>query len=265
MTMRAAVRVHRPRRRLLAFVALAAATVVVLAGCQADAGTAAYIGNTRITNAMVDRTADSVSNVPGATVADLRLSTLENLAFIQIAQRYARLKGYPAPAVTADQLDAYGTSLQLSPAEARTNPFVVSTATARAWTSFLLSKTPSVTPTDAELLDIYQRAVAAGLADPNSFETIKPQIASVDGLGAAIALQRDLEAQMRRYGVQTSPRYQIACTKAPCAPIEYPLLLLQTQDGSSSFHAVVLPLSAPVASPAVLDAPVTAVPQAPAS
>jgi hypothetical protein len=259
VTERAAERVRRPRRRLLAAVAVGAIAVSALAGCQADAGTAAYVGKMRITDAKVNQTAGSVTSAPGLTTAELRRSTLVNLAFIEIAKRYATEKGYAAPDISADRLDALATRLNVDPKDAATNAFVVAAVTARAWADLLRSKTPAVTPTDAELMDIYQRAVAVGLAPPGTFNTIKPQIAAVPELGAAIAVQRDLEARMRTYGVSTSPRYQGACPKAPCAPVAFPLLLLQTQAGS--FDAVVLPLGKTVASPAVVDAPATTAPQ----
>lgn len=241
-------------------VAVGTVAIIALAGCRTNAGTAAYVGDTRITDATVDKTADSVTNVPGYTPDALRANTLADLTFIEIAKRYAKAKGYAAPTVTADQLDTLATQVGVAPDRASTNAFVVATVTARSWANLLLDKTTAVRPTDAELLEIYQRAVAQGVADPNTFDTLKPQIAAVDGLGAALALRRELLTRMRQDGVTTSPRYRLDCPSAPCRPIAFPLLILQGGQGGSVFNAVVLPLSTTTGSPAVVDAPVTIAP-----
>lgn len=219
-------------------VALSVLAAVVLTGCRSQPGVAAYVDDTRYTDASVEQMTASVQHLiaEGAT-GNVRQQIVADEVFVDIAKRYAKEHDYPAPTVHVDAVTA---QYKLPP----DNAWAKLTAEADAYRQLLLQHADKVTPTDAELRDIYDRAVAAHLADPNAFDAIKPQILAIDGVAQAVAVKRALTDAVRRYHVTVNPRYQ---------PSEFSLLQLQTGQGQG-FDAVVLPFGASAASPAVIPA-----------
>ncbi|HKD97477.1 MAG TPA: hypothetical protein VKB69_07710 [Micromonosporaceae bacterium] len=266
MTQRAAVR----GRRLLASLALSAVAVGALSACQGQPGTAATVGGTRIT---VDEIERSISGVvaacesakatatpePGATAApvpppcvppveELRAFAVQDKVAIEVAKRYAAEHGIKAPTVS-DQ-DVAQTAEQLGvPAD---NAFVRDFVTATAWANSLDDATNPVTPTDADLRGIYDRALRAGITD-QPFPKVRVAISQIQGLGQAVGVQRELQAAADKYGVTINPRYQPAAEIGnPINSLEMPLLRIQGPGGAVTVLAVEFGHSA---SPAVASVP----------
>lgn len=263
MTERAAVRAGSPRRRLIAVVALGALALGALAGCRTDAGTAAFVGHTRVTDAQVNA---AVAATPAGVVpaADgLQADVVQKLIFVAIAEQYAAAEHIPAPVITADSYPQYVTQAKLTVSNPAKNPYIVATVAYSAWLNQLLTKTTAGTPTEAQLRYSYDAAVKLGLVDPASqpYAQLKSQISTLSDYPQAAALQTSMAGWVKAHDVTVSPRYQPDCAAASCPPLAASLLPLTTPSGQ--YDALVLPLGAVSSDPAVVDAP-SAVSTAPA-
>jgi hypothetical protein len=90
------------------------------------------------------------------------------------------------------------------------------------------------TPTEADYRDVFERAVKAGLALPNQYDTVKPQLAQLTQINHYVAQRDVLMAQAKADHVKTNPRYQ---------PLEFTLMTISTNT-NRTFEAVVLPIGA---------------------
>lgn len=230
MTQRAAVR----GRRLVAALALSVLGVGGLSACQGQPGAAAFVDGTRITVGDVD---NSVKDIPaGAPLVKqlgtqyrsiLRQVSVQDMVAIELAKRFAAEHGIKPPVADPQTIAQYAEQLSVSP----DNDFVQNLVTAQAWTNTLDDSATPVTPTDAELRGIYDRAKAAGITD-KPFEGVKGAIAQISGLGQAVAVQRELDAAAKKYGLSVNPRYQPSAELGnPVTSLEMPLLQIQGPGG----------------------------------
>ncbi len=261
MSERAAVRAGSPRRRLLVAAAVGALVLGALVGCRNEAGTAAYVGGTRITYDQVNAVA---AGMPGPDKArQLECDPpIANLTFIEVVKDYAAANRLTLPVVSATDLTSAATAFGAPPDEAQTSPFVKTCATAIEYNNFLSTKVAAVTPTDTELQPGYQSAVDAGIVPAGQFDSYKQQLLQVTGVGQAFGVSRALATTAAKAGVEVNPRFAPSCTVAPCTPLSFTILRLQTQ-GGASFRAVTLPLTGSATKPAVVDTPTPAPPIAP--
>ncbi len=226
-----------PRRALVA-AAAAALVVTVLTGCRSDPRVAAYVNGKTITEAQVD-----------SMVADARTAAQRNAAQAQTAGGTAEHVPSRAEAVsvlTTQEIarqtlaDKNLTKAQVDPGQvAQQFGVPVGSSYAGALTDIVAGIIAlanavgnNAQPSDAELRDVYDRAVAKGLAAPGTFEQVKPQLLQVNGLPQDISVRNELATSAAHTGVTVNPRY---------APLEFPVVTLSTPDGRS-FVAVALPL-----------------------
>ena len=250
MTQRAAVR----GRRLLAVLALSVVAVGGLSACQGQPGAAAFVGNTRIS---VNDVENSIKGIPPdflpANLQDQYLTVLRQVAVqdkvtIEVAKRYAAAHGIKAPVSDPQSLSQLAAELKVGP----DNRFVQDRVAAQDWGPWLDDHATPVTPTDADLRGIYDRAKAAGVTNL-TFDEVKGQIGQISGLGQALAVQRGLEAAAKSYGVSVSPRYQPSAELGnPVTGLELPLLQIQGSGGPVTVLAVEFGSSA---NPAVVTEP----------
>ena len=100
--------IRSPRRRLTAIAVMGALAVGALAGCRTDAGTAAYVGNTRITNDQVNAIVDSAPQL-GADLTGARQEVVNDLVYLAAVQKYAtanKIKLTPVDDATAGAVRA---------------------------------------------------------------------------------------------------------------------------------------------------------------
>jgi hypothetical protein len=251
------------RRRVVVAVAIGLTAIGLLSACRMDAGSAAFVGNSRITEAYVDKVASSVpQSATSISVNQARDLAVTYTTFNALAEHIAKDKGYARPAPTTEQISTIVTDFNIPVAQSSTNEFVKVLAQANAWENFLAGKAASVTPTDPELKQVYDNLVAQGVITPtdpgSSFSELKSAIAGLQGIGNAVTLQRQLEVAAKKYDLDINPRYAISCTVAPCSAIQIPLLPVQLQDGSSKIGLYVR--LGGDALPVVLDSPAPAAP-----
>ena len=235
-------------RRVLAAAAAAALVVTVLTGCRSDPRVAAYVNGKTITETQVDSMVDEAAKAArdagqaadGNGAAGVHLPTRAEAVSVLATQEIAR-QTLADRSLTKAQIDAgqvaqqFGVPAGTSYANALTD--VVASIIV------LESEAGNAQPTDAELRDVYDRAVAGGLAAPGTFDQIKPQLLQVQGLPQDIAARNELAKGVAHGGVNVNPRY---------TPLEFPVETLSTQDGRS-FVAVALPLGQPAGGGAVTD------------
>jgi hypothetical protein len=247
----------RSRSRLAAVAAIGVLALGGLAACRTDAGTAAYVGNTRITDSQVESVVKLVpSNLPDASA--VRVGVVNDFVFNAVAAKYAASKGISAPAVTDDVRAEAAQALQVSN-DAKHRPLIDLEAQANQWKQALLSTAPNTPPTDADLMTAFNNVKAA--IPGVTFEQLKPQILQLQGLSQAVALRNQMASAIKGYDISISPRYANNCVKAPCPGTYVPLLQAQGQAGT--LDVVTLPLTQDNATPAVVDQPAPAT-QAPA-
>ena len=239
---------QRAARRLLATAALSVVALGALSACAGQPGAAAIVGQTRITTAEVDKALDGViaqcdaakaSAAPvggqqgpppicGAGVDELRSLELQYKVTTEVASQLAAEKGITAPAVDPKTVEQYRAGLGLDSAY----PFVTDLVTAQAWVDQLKKTATPVTPTAAELMSIYNIGRAEGVTT-DTYAQDKPIIAQIDGLGAALAVQRELTDAGARYGVSISPRFQpTAMVGAAANAMQIPLLEVSGPGGN---------------------------------
>ena len=217
-----------------------------LSACRSDAGTAAFVGNTRFTDAQVTKAALGVKT-PGVSSSDVKHDYVLNLVYIEVLRKYAAATGVTLTEPTADYLSQLATQFDAP----TTDPFVVAQARTRAYAESLAAKATPATPTDAELQPMFQRAVAAQLADPTAFDTFKSTIMGVPGFTNFVGLQKELVKSETNDNISINPRYAAPCTASPCSGFQFDMLPLGNGQGQQ-FSSVILPLG-PDSTPAVLD------------
>lgn len=232
-------------RRVLAAAAAAALVVTVLTGCRSDPRVAAYVDGKTITEAQVDsmvadakKAADQ--NAQAAQGNSVHVPTRAEAVSVLTTQEIAR-QTLADKSLTKAQIDAgrvaqqFGVPAGSSYAGALTD--VIASIIA------LANSVGNSQPSDADLRDVYDRAVAGGLAAPDTFDQIKPQLLQVNGLPQDISARNELARSAAHSTVSVNPRY---------TPLEFPVETLSTQDGRS-FVAVALPLGPASGAGAVKD------------
>jgi hypothetical protein len=261
VTQRAAV----PARRLLAAVALSVVAVGALSACQDQAGTAAFVGGTRITVGDVEKSVDGIlaacdaakasasatAAAPpacGPTAQELRALAVQDKVTIAVASRYAAEHGIKPPVVDPQEIATTAQQLGI----AANDPFINEYVTARAWANALDDAATPVTPTEAELHGIYDRARSAGVTN-QPYAQVRAPISQITGLGQAVAVQRELAAAATSYGVSIGPRYQPSAeVGTPAVGLQLPLLQIQGPAGPVTVLSVDF---GQTASPAVVSVP----------
>src|SRR6185369_9622917 len=97
--------IRSPRRRLTAIAVMGALAVVALAGCRTDAGSAAYVGNTRITTDQVNDVIDSAPQL-SADLTGARQEVVNDLVYLAAVQKFAaanKIKLTPVDDATREQ------------------------------------------------------------------------------------------------------------------------------------------------------------------
>jgi hypothetical protein len=227
-------------RRFVLFAILAVVATVGLAGCQTQPGTAAYIGDTRITDAQVDQSvakiqADLAKYHPETSfqIGDLRTYVIQRMVINELSRQYAAEQKIAVPTP-----DYQGASAQigLPPSD----PLVTLSADEDGYRKALLAKAKPRQPTEEEVRAIYDQ-VTASVGDLGDYATVRPQIVALPTLAPALGLKTALTDAAKRIGVGVSPRYQ---------PLTVPLL---TIGSSPQVDIVTLSLGASPGTPAVRD------------
>jgi hypothetical protein len=264
-------------RRLFAAAAAGALALAALTGCRSDPSVAAYVGDSQITEAQVDKvitdvtqdvTADNAAasgtatqadgadpTAPAAEKAPARSDVVGVLVTSAVIDRALHHRGLSATAPDASAIAQIAQGYQI-PAR---SSYAADLADLRAGLAALLDQAnPNFQPTDADLRVAYDNAVAAGVAPPNDFNAVKPTFLQVEGLAQYVSVRTDLAKSASQAGITINPRY---------APLAFPLMILQSQTGQT-FVAVSLPLGkTSTASPAVVDvkpSPAATLPDQPA-
>ena len=251
--------IRSPRRRLTAIAVMGALAVVALAGCRTDAGSAAYVGNTRITTDQVNDVIDSAPQL-SADLTGARQEVVNDLVYLAAVQKFAaanKIKLTPVDDATREQ---YAQAYQV-PNDAAHRKFIDFEASVSNWTQDLLKAQPGSTPSDADLMRLFNE-LKADFPEGTTFDQAKPTLLNVPNVRQGIELRNGLEKAFQDYDISISPMYTAKCTKAPCAAPTVPLVSVQGQDGRP-ITVVSLPLTEGNASPAVVDLP-SAVASAPA-
>jgi hypothetical protein len=219
-------------RRLVAVVIAGVLGVGGLSACRfADNGTALYVGDTRYSEASIDRQLAAYEHDAGTKISDAnrhsaRRAIIEDLVFVSIARRYVAEQHLKEPAI---DYAPFASQLRLPASD----PFLRIFVEAQAFTRQLIGRfSPGPAVTDAQYREIYQRLRDQQLqAD---FATVKAALAQ-HSVGPAIALRDTLVQAERRYGVDINPKY---------GSVEFPLAGIQTS-GGTTLTTVALPLSTP--------------------
>ncbi len=233
------------RRRLVTVAAAGVLALTALAGCRSEPGSAAFVGDTRITTNQVNDVLDGV-RADGVTVDPTREGTIRQevtaqLVFLDVAKRYATEKGFPAP--TPDyQTVADRNKLPTS------DPFVRLVAESQAYDALLKQQIKPATVTDADYLQAADAAIAQGVADPSQRDklaaSIKQDPGFADEMAHGIAVRNELTDAIKRYNVTVNPAFGPAATT----------LVSGQTDGDATISLVVLPLTAgATTAPAVID------------
>jgi hypothetical protein len=232
-----------PRPRRLTLLALLVFAGSLVAGCQQQPGTAAYVGGLRLSDADVEHVVTTIEAdlkkigqpLPAQAHGDVRRLVVQLTVFTELGRRYAVEKGYQLPTVDYEKV---GAQIGL-PAN---DPYVHLAGDADAYRQLLLSKAAPGTPTEADLRDGYRRIEVASGGQTAPYEQIKPLLQQSPEFLAGVGVRHELESAASRYGIGVSPRY---------VPVEMPLTIMP--NGDSQLTLVALPLG-PAATDAVRDA-----------
>jgi hypothetical protein len=253
VTERVRVRGASPRRRLIAVAVIGLVGAGVLAGCRSESGTAAFVGNTRITDRQVDNGVKTIS-IPNVGPGPIRQTYVTDLTFIALAEHYAKAHNIELPAITSAELAQEAQSVGL-PASKATSPVVRALGQSAKDLSTLLDKATAVKPTEAQLMDVFNRAKAAGLTT-DTYAQDRATIAQIQGLGQAVAVQNEMTKASSTYDLQISPRYLPTPVSGQSNNgLEFPVLQLQNQQTGAPVTVLAIPLGGPGASPAVIANP----------
>ena len=201
----------RSRPALLAVAALAG---LALSACQPrDPSVAASVGSDKITESQVDaviadaqqnRPAPSASPAPGGPSASplapvpidradvVRYMVLDKMCTTDQARRHFQSQDGGQTAQVAE-------SLQISP----NSQFAKLVGHMSACLAGETADVAQVTPTDDEVTEVYDRAVAGGIQVPS-----KVELKADASVQHAIAIKRTLQDQAKVQGVSVSPRYR---------------------------------------------------------
>ncbi len=234
-------------RRLTAIAAVGVVALGVLAGCRTEPGSAAYVGNTRITTDQVD---EVVKGVPtSADLAVRRTEAVSELVYTTALQKYADANNITLAAIDPALRDQIAQTYQI-PNDATHRPFIDLEAKRYTWTNDLLNRAPSTQPSDADLRRLF-RELQADFNPGTTFEQAKPALLQVPNLAQGVALRKQLEPAFQSFDITISPMYANNCVKSPCPAPTVPLVNFQTQNGA--IPVVNIALGSGQVSPPVVD------------
>jgi len=258
---------RRPGRRVAAVAVMGLLAVGVLAGCRSEPGTAAFVANTRITDAQVNAEVPSLvtdlkrfssqqaaANGQAAPPFDratalnafcggelgCRQSILQYMVSIQVLKRYLndhksdkRFSTNGDPLGQAQQkLDQLITSNKVPPGDL----YLRTRFTYQAYLEQLTANLPADVATNAELMSIYQRVKDEGLTSA-TFDQVKPTLQGLQGLGQSISATRLLAGVGQTYDVDVSPRY-IPTPVAGEPNFGFQIPTLQVSDQQGGEHTI---------------------------
>jgi hypothetical protein len=192
-----------PRRRLSLVVAAGALALAAITGCRVEPGNAAFVGDTTYSKADLDHMVDQFKK-DGATVAAedetlIRQEIARDQVFVGVAKRYADEQHYGTPNV---DVSATARQYNMPPSD----PVMQLLAEVDAYRTLLFDHVKAVTPTEAELHDVYDFLVKSKVGVGTYAET-KPELLKLDGFNQAIGVRRVLTDAVRRYDVELNPLY----------------------------------------------------------
>jgi hypothetical protein len=247
------LRSARNRGRVVAVIAMGVLATVALSACRSEPGAAAFVGPTRITNAHISQVIKSVPAGSGLTGDDAKKLAIEDTTFNDLVAKLAKDKGYGS--VTPDQaeISQIATQLKISTAAAASNEFIKLLAQTTAWEKLLVAKLPPVTPTDADLREVFDNLQKANVIQAGvTYEQAKSTIAGIQGIGTAFTVRDAVVAAAKKYDVSINPRWAAPCSTAPCSAVTIQLLPLQSSQDGTVVQGLSLNLDTDP-SPAVLD------------
>jgi hypothetical protein len=210
-------------RRLVAVVAVALVGSLVLTGCKADPKVAAYVGKTKITEKQVSEIVDDYNAQAAAAAAEAaaqgqpsqpptplsRDLVVSTLVIGPVCEQLRVTQGFAKQTITVEQIaQQEGAPVKSVYAKLRSD----------AWSCLAGMQATGGVPTDEELRDIYDRAVAAGLGVPAQFEDFKQQAAQDQTIQQYVAINRALGEAANGTDVIVNPRYR---------PLEFALFVAQ--------------------------------------
>jgi hypothetical protein len=238
-------------RRLVPVAALALIAGVALAGCRSAPGTAVYVGSVQISNRQIDQAMDGIRadvarldpQLLNSIFGDVRRELIGDLIFVQVARQYATAHDYALP---APDYDTAAGEIGLPVGD----PYVHARADAKAYQALLATKLKPAEPSDADLREVYDRAVAfdqkngTSILQGQSFENLKDAIAANTSISTGIILRNALRDAVKQADIVVNPRY---------LPVEYAVTELQTGSGQRPFVAVALQFGSGASGPPVVD------------
>ncbi|MEV4414437.1 hypothetical protein [Catellatospora sp. NPDC049609] len=183
-------------RRLTAAAGIFAA-MLALAACRSNPNVAAYVGDQTFTEDQVTKLVDEVKSLPNMDPQNLpeRYEVVQLLVMDKVCQQAAQTAG-----VTVPPPQTQSGQPELALLQARM----------QACREALPSK--PVTPTDADLREVYDNGVAVGAIDPanpdNAFDKVKPQLAAGGQVADALGDRVQLVQAADKLGVSINPRYR---------------------------------------------------------
>jgi hypothetical protein len=198
-------------RSRLALLAVAALAGLALSACQRDPSIAASVGSEKITETQVDGViadaqqdrpapAPAAPGAPSPTLAPVaidradvvRYLVLDKMCTADQARRHFQTQD-------SGQTGQVANSLAISP----NSQFAKLVGHMSACLAGETADVAPVTPTDDEVSEVYDRAVAGGIQVPG-----KAELKTDASVQHAIALKRTLQDQAKAQGVSVSPRYR---------------------------------------------------------
>ena len=246
------------RARRVAVTAVAAALAVTgLAACQNEPGVAAYVGDTRITEDRVDAIYTEARDKLTASVARTgqeqggqasgpvempvtRRDIVTNLVGLDVLRGIAQQRNLQPAQIPVEQV-AQGVGL---PADTE---YVRTFSEYRGYLdAFARTVTPAA-PSDADLMDVYERLKAGGAQTGGDFAAFKSSIGEQDQqvLAENIGLRNALGEAAAAANARVNPRYGDA---------EMQLVTFRNEQGQTR-PLVVLTFNADTGEPAVVDLP----------
>jgi hypothetical protein len=223
-------------RRRLAIAAVAGVLALsALAGCRAEPGSAAFVGNTRITTAQVNDVVDGVKadggKVDPADEGALRQTVATAMVFLEVAKRYAAEKGLPAPQVDYQSVASRN---QLPEGD----PLVKLVAESNAYLNLVLSNAPATTPTDADYNAAADLLATQGVQGDRAAIIEQLKSGFSQQIAQGVSIKNELTPIIQRENVSMNPLY---------GPTSLPLTFTQNR-----LVLTALPLTAGSSTPAAV-------------
>jgi hypothetical protein len=216
--------------RRAALVGLTLVAGIALTGCRTQVGTAAFVGNDRLTESDVDAIiADANGKVSEGTHAPSRSGVVTVFVLSKTCEKAQAERKFEStsvdPASVASQLQVpadstfaqnyarmQGCIAGLADQENKTNP------------------NPAA-PTDAEVHDIISRAQAAGI--DVTFESVAPQLKADAGVRQSVEISRVFTKMVQDGNVTVSPRYRPLALTIDDLGSGVPLIVVPLGEGAS--------------------------------